>query len=135
MEEKSMTFAQRAELKMELTVNEPLSFSQICDLKKIKRQVKILWQENRELYDYLEKARMYSLLIEKPEMWEEFWKENQFKIGFKVINEFFKKLKYRECAFCGNPFPQGRADNIYCSPNCRHNEFLRRQEENIKTTA
>lgn len=135
MEEKkeSLTMAERASQKMELTINEPLSFSQIYDLKEVKRQVKILWRENKELYDYLDKARMYALLVGKEELWTEWWEENKFSIGFKKLNEFFGQLKYRECAYCGNPFSEGRADKNYCSDNCRNYAFLRKQKE--KTTA
>lgn len=117
--EKSYTMAERARMKMDLTVNQPLSYSQLYDLNKVKKQVKILWQENGELYNYLEKARLYALLVGKQDLWTEWWEANKFSIGFKKLNEFFEKLKYRLCEYCGNPFSEGRADRIYCSDTCR----------------
>jgi len=119
LEEKSLTFTERASMKMELTINEPLSFSQIYDLKKVRAHINQIWRENRELYDFVEKARMYALLTQQEQLWTEFWETNQYRIGYKLLKEFFEKLKYRECAFCGNPFSEGKADKKYCSDNCR----------------
>lgn len=119
MKEKSMSFAQRTELKMELSVNQPLSFSQIYDLEKVKRQVKILWRENKQLYDYLEKARLYSLLVQKPELWEKWYEKEKYSIGFPKIDELFKQLSYKLCAFCQNPFSSAHRDRMYCSDRCK----------------
>ncbi|MBA7474863.1 hypothetical protein ES707_10225 [subsurface metagenome] len=119
MEKENMTMAKRAKMKMDLTVNQPMSYSQINDLKRLRSQVKILWQENKELYNFMDKARMYALLTNQEEKWNEFWQANKYKIGYPILKEFFKQLKYQECAYCGNPFPQGRTDNIYCGSTCR----------------
>ena len=132
-EKKSYTMAEMAERKFELPFDEIFSFSQLYDLKKTRGRANELWRDHKELFNYLEKARMYALLVGKEELWTEWWEENKFSIGFKILNEFFGQLKYRECAYCGNPFSEGRADKSYCSDNCRNYAFLRKQKE--KTTA
>lgn len=119
MEEKTMTMAERAKMKMELTVNQPMSYSQINDLKRLRDQINLLWKENKQLYNFVDQARMYALLTGQEEKWNEFWHANKYKIGYPLLNKFFKTLKYTECAYCGNPFPQGRSDNIYCSSTCK----------------
>lgn len=117
--EEAKTFKERARLKLDLTVNQPLSFAQINDLKKVRTHVNTIWKENKELYNFMDRARMYALLTNQEEKWNEFWEVNKYKIGYPLLNKFFKQLKYQECAYCGNPFPQGRSDNIYCSSTCR----------------
>lgn len=96
-----------------------VNFQQLYELKKERGILNQLWREHKELYDFTEKARMYALITGKGEAWTKWWEENQLSIGFPVINKFFKELKFIECDFCGNPFPQGRRDNKYCSHNCR----------------
>lgn len=119
MQEANMTFKERARVKMDLTVNFPSSYSQIDDVKRLYREIKILWRNNKELYNLKEKCRMYALLTKQGEKWNEFWEENKYKIGFPLLNEFMSSLRVRECELCGNPFKAGRTDNIYCSSTCR----------------
>lgn len=133
-EKKSYTMAEMAERKFELPFDEIFSFSQLYDLKKTRGRANELWRDHKELFDYLEKARMYALLVGKEELWTEWWEANKYKIGFKVLNEFFEKLKYRLCAFCGNPFSHGNIDRIYCSDNCKVYAFNKREKNKITTT-
>ncbi|MBA7496409.1 hypothetical protein ES702_07017 [subsurface metagenome] len=119
MQEANMTFKERARVKMDLTVNFPSSYAQIEDVKRLYREIKILWRNNKDLYNYKEKCRMYALLTDQEEKWNEFWEENKYKIGFPLLNDFMSSLRVRECELCRNPFKAGRADQIYCSDNCR----------------
>ena len=135
LEEKSYTMKEMTEKKFDLPFGEIFSFSQIYDLKKVRRHVNSLWKDHRELFDHLERARMFSLLLGKEELWEKFWKKHRYSIGFKVLNEFFDTLKYRMCKFCDNPYSEGRADKVYCSDLCRHNDYLRRKNKKMKTPA
>lgn len=119
-EQKSYTMKEMAQRKFELPFDEIFSFQQLYDLKRVKRRIKELWKDHEELFNYLDKARMYALLTQQEQKWTEWWKANKFKIGYKILNEFFeKKLKYRLCAYCQNPYSEGRADKLYCSDTCR----------------
>ena len=132
-EEKSYSMAEMAERKFELPFGEIFSFQQLYSLKEVRETINQLWRDHRELFNYMEKARMYALLVGKEKLWLEWYEQNKYSIGFKVLNEFFDKLKYRLCEYCGNPFSEGRADRKFCSDNCRNYAFLRKQRE--KTTA
>ena len=132
MEEQNMTIAERARMKMELTVNQPISCAQIIDLKKVKDQVNTLWQENKETYEFLDKVRMYCLLLGKEKKYQDWYRKNKYEVGFKVISVFFEQLKYRLCKFCQNPFDKGRAGKLYCSDQCRIYDFRRKQKEKVK---
>jgi len=134
MKEQGLTMQERAEIKLDLTIDQPISYSQLYDLQKVKRHVKIIWQENKELYNFIEKARMYALLTNQEGLWIAWWEANRYKIGFPEINKFLKQLKYKLCAFCQSPFPQGRSDNIYCSSNCKVYAFNKRKKDKITTT-
>ena len=117
--EEVMTFKQRARKKMDLNVNFPSSYAQIEDVKRLYREIKLLWRDHKDLYNFKEKCRMYALLTSQEEKWNEFWEENKYKIGFPLLNDFMSSLRIRECEFCGNPFKGGRADQMYCSDTCR----------------
>ena len=133
MEEKTMTMAERARMKMELTVNQPISCAQISDLKKVRGQVKTLWNENKEIYEFLDKVRMYSLLLGKEKEYKRWYEKNKYEVGFKVISVFFEQLKYRLCKYCNNPYSEGRADKLYCSDNCRIYDHRRKEREKLRT--
>lgn len=133
MEEKSYTMQQMAERKFELSFDQIFSFSQLYGLKKTKQRIRELWKDHKQLYDYLEKARIYSLLVGKEELYREWWQDNKYRIGFPVIDQLFKKLKYRLCAFCHSPFSDGNKNKIYCGNNCK--AYAYNQREKNKTTA
>lgn len=134
-EEKSYSMEEMAQKKFELVFDQVFSFSQLYDLKKVRRETNTLWKENRELFDYLERARLFSLLIDKEELWKEWWEENKFGIGYKKIDEFLKKLKYKICAFCGNPFTKGNINRIYCKDTCKQYAYNNRQAKKLTNLA
>ncbi len=115
----TMNFKERAAVKMDLNVNFPSSYAQVEDVKRLYREIKMLWRDHKDLYKHKEKCRMYALLTNQEEKWNEWWEASKYKIGFPLLNSFLKELKFKLCAFCESPFPAGRADNIYCSATCR----------------
>ena len=133
MEEKNYTIKEMAQRKFELPFTEIFSFEQIEGLRKTRDIVNRLWRGHKELYLHLDKARMFSLLLGKEKEWTEWYEKNKYSIGFKVLNDFFKKLKYRMCKLCDNPYCEGRADKVFCSDLCRHNDYVRRKNEKMKT--
>ena len=132
-DKKSMTYAERARIKLGENIREPISFSQIYDLEKAKRAIERIWKNNKEVWLALEKCRMYSSLVRKEKEWNDFWEENKFSLNIKNVKTFYASLKLRECLYCGNPFKEGRADRLYCSDTCK--TYASREGLTRKSTA
>lgn len=109
-----------AEKKLGLTVNNICSFQQICDLEKVRRQVKSLWkEENKTVWKSLEKTRIYSLIMGKEKEWNKWWEENRFGINIKSLKTFYASLQIKICQVCGIPFPSAHRDRMYCGDKCK----------------
>ena len=132
--EKNYSMTEMAKRKFELPFGAIFSFQQLESLKEVRDVVRRLWKDYKKLWKYVEKVRIYALLIGKEKEWEE-WKEaNKFSfVGFEKPQELFKTFKFRHCEYCGNPFAKGKAGKMYCSDTCKVYAYRKRQGKKSTT--
>lgn len=125
---KSYSMAEVAKVKFELPIGAIFSFQQLDGLIEARNIIRQLWKDHKKLWEYLEKIRIYALLIGKEKEWKEWKEKNKFSfVGFEKPEKLFKTFKFRLCAFCNNPFSKGGARRIYCSDTCKAYAYRERQ--------
>ena len=129
------TISERAKMKMDLTINYPISFQQVYDLQRARWTIKRLWESQEEIWLALERCRIYSLMLKKGKDWDAWWEENKLEImSIKKLKKFYSELQVRECKFCGNPYKKGRIDKKFCTDKCRIYYFQRKKREKVNAS-
>jgi len=131
---KSYTQEEMAQIKLEISRNVLLTFRDIWDLKDIKRWADTKWEEHLTLWDYMEKLRMQSLECGRPDLFEEWKKDNLMSfLSFQSLNELKDKMHVKICEFCGIAFQGINKTRMYCSDLCKLRAFNKKKKKTKKT--
>jgi len=123
-----LTQKELAEKKLEISKSLILTFRDLRDLKELREWCNREWQENLDLYKYVDRMRMYSLEIGKPELWEEWKKDNEKALlSFKSLNELKDKMRIKICQGCGIAFSSVQKNRMYCNNNCKQRVYDRKK--------
>ena len=129
----SKTMQEMANIKLEATKYLVSTFEDLKNLKELKKWVGEEWKDHEKLSDYIEKLRIYALECGKPELFEEWEKNNKMSyLGWKSLNELKAKLHIKICAWCGIAFTGIYKNRMYCSKLCKQRAFYQNQRDKAK---
>lgn len=129
----SKKMQEMAEIRLTVSKNLISTFRDLADLKKLKDWVDEEWKDHEKLSDYIEKLRIYALECGKPELFEEWKRNNKMSyLGFKSLNELKAKLHIKICVSCGIAFPSVQKNRMYCGNRCKQRAFQQKKRNRAK---
>ncbi|GAH35040.1 unnamed protein product [marine sediment metagenome] len=117
------------ESKFELPFGGIFTFEQLFDLKKVKQEVSELWKDHSEIWEYTEKLRMAALQYNRPELFEQWKKDNlRTTLGFPTLKQLREDIGIKFCLYCGEPMEFKRSTKKYCGVTCVKRAYRKRKK-------
>jgi len=124
----SKTMQEMAEIRLEATKYLISTFRDLKDLEELKKWVDEEFENYQDLIKHVDKMRMLSLLYNKPELFEEWKRDNLMSpMGYETLNILRDQLFIKFCLVCGEPVKFRRSTRKYCGNTCLQAAYRKRK--------